>query len=140
MKKKKAKTGNESLHPLGDKLEEILDVMSNVRESLDTWSLKDCDLSSPCLETNEDTGETKLVILIGNYDFQFTIEEFVERSFDVLECGSFDYSEVLVDFRRQFDIAVIKQFEKYKTRSDPEEVSWAEEQIASYKRELDGRI
>lgn len=139
MKKRKVKTGEESLHPLGDKLEEILDVMDDVRKSLDTWRIKDCDISSPCIEHDDDTGVVEVVTLIGSYDFRHSVDEFVDATFGTLECGSSDFSEALIAFRREFDVAVLKAFEKYKKRSDPEEVIWANEQIAAYKKEIDER-
>jgi hypothetical protein len=140
MKKRKVKTGEESLHPLGDKLEEILDVMDDVRKSLDTWRIGDCDISSPCFEYDDDTGAVEIVTLIGQYDFRYTVEEFVNNTFGALECGSSDFAKALITFRRKFDESVLKTFEKYKKRSDPEEVNWATEQIADYNKELDGRI
>lgn len=134
MKMKNTKEGNESLHPLGAKLEKILDVMDDVRTSLDRWNIEDCDISPPCLEVDDGTGEIEFVTLIGDYDFRFSVEDFVNRTFDVLECGEHSFASAFINFRRQFDEAVIERFERYKDHGDPDEVEWAEGEMAMYKR------
>jgi hypothetical protein len=140
MKKKITKITNESLHPLGEKLNKILEVMRDVEESLDTWNIKDCNLRSPLIEADDDTGKIEIVTLIGDYDFRYSVEQFVDRTFEVLDYGSYEHAEHLINFRRQFDEAVLNRLEKYNTKSDQEEVAWAKEQAAIYKKELDGKI
>ena len=139
MNKKSKKTGMKYLHPLGGKLEKVMDVMREVQSSLDSWKVANYDISSPGISAHDDTDEIQVVALVGDEDFVFSVEDFVNRSFDILECGDHAYADTLIEFRRQFDEAVLKRFGDYENRSDPEEVKWAKDEMAIYKKELDGR-
>lgn len=143
MKKKPKKTGMKFLHPLGDKLEEVMDVMEEVQKSLDTWKVDEYDLGPPCIVYNEETGKIDISTSVGDYWQEFSIEDFVNQTFDGFECGSHAYAEPLIEFRRQFDEAVLKRFEKYAIRNECEGddgVAWAKNEIAIYKKELDGKV
>ena len=134
--KKGKHTSKEYLHPLGDKIEKVLDMMNDIQSSLDDWRISDYKFSPPSISYDEEEERSALCYLVGHYDTSSTVEEFVERTFEDFDCGSHSYVDAFIDFRRRFDEAVLKNFKKYINKSNKADNEWAKEEIARYQEEM----
>ena len=114
MKKKSCKSSKNSIENILSILEEMKDKMKGLEDSADLLLIKKDDVGGPCIEFDS---EGELIISIYFYDlgYFYTVDEIVNRSFEVVDDNDDLKKAVLCmkKFRDAFDQAVERNIKEY---------------------------